>query len=99
MNASTSPFYPLFASLDVNAKVHEGKAGEMLWDRCITLGIEVRKKLREFCHHYERTGKTPEERWFFDPFVPDVVSSSGFEIHRGCGRRPLGEGRDRRHQA
>ena len=38
MNASTSPFYPLFASLDVNAKVHEGKAGEMLWDRCIELG-------------------------------------------------------------
>ena len=27
MNASTSPFYPLFASLDVNAKIHEGKAG------------------------------------------------------------------------
>ena len=49
MNASTSPFYPLFASLDVNAKVHEGKAGEMLWDRCIELGIEARKKFREFC--------------------------------------------------
>ena len=48
MNASTSPFYPLFASLDVNAKIHEGKAGEMLWDRCIELGIEARKKLREF---------------------------------------------------
>ena len=43
MNASTSPFYPLFASLDVNAKVHEGKAGEMLWDRCIELAIEARR--------------------------------------------------------
>jgi arginine/lysine/ornithine decarboxylase len=29
MNASTSPFYPLVASIEVNAKVHEGKAGEM----------------------------------------------------------------------
>jgi ornithine decarboxylase len=74
MNASTSPFYPLFASLDVNAKVHEGKAGEMLWDRCIELGIEVRKKFREFCHYYEKTGRTTEEKWFFDPFVPDVVT-------------------------
>jgi ornithine decarboxylase len=73
-NVSTSPFYPLFASLDVNAKMHEGKAGEMLWDRCIALGIEARKKLREFCHHYERTGATAQEKWFFDPFVPDVVS-------------------------
>ena len=58
MNASTSPFYPLFASLDVNAKVHEGKAGEMLWDRCIELGIEARKKLREFGRFYASTGRS-----------------------------------------
>ena len=77
MHASTSPFYPLFASLDVNAKVHEGKAGEMLWDRCIELGIEARKKFREFAGHYESTGPTAEEKWFFDPFVPDVVTIRG----------------------
>jgi len=74
MTASTSPFYPLFASLDVNAKMHEGKAGEMMWDRCIGLGIEARKKFRQFVHHYAATGKTPAEQWFFDPFVPDVVT-------------------------
>jgi arginine/lysine/ornithine decarboxylase len=73
-HASTSPFYPLFASLDVNAKIHEGKGGEMLWDRCIALGIETRKKLREFGQHYTRSGRGPEEQWFFDPFVPDRVS-------------------------
>jgi ornithine decarboxylase len=77
MNASTSPFYPLFASLDVNAKIHEGKAGEVLWDRCIELGIEARKKLREFCHHYAKTGRSDDEKWFFDPFVPDVVTVEG----------------------
>jgi ornithine decarboxylase len=74
MNASTSPFYPLFASLDVNAKIHEGKAGEMLWDRCIELGIEARKKFREYFHYFARTGRGAEEKWFFDPFVPDVVT-------------------------
>jgi ornithine decarboxylase len=77
MNASTSPFYPLFASLDVNAKVHEGKAGEVLWDRCIALGIEARKKLREFCHYYAKSGRSDDEKWFFDPFVPDVVTVEG----------------------
>jgi len=77
MHASTSPFYPLFAALDVNAKVHEGKAGEMLWDRCIALGIEARKKLREFGRHYAKTGRGVEEKWFFDPFVPDVVTIKG----------------------
>ena len=58
MHASTSPFYPLFASLDVNAKVHEGKAGEMLWDRCIELGIDTRKKLRSFGHYYAKIGRS-----------------------------------------
>jgi ornithine decarboxylase len=77
INASTSPFYPLFASLDVNAKIHEGKAGEVLWDRCIELGIETRKKLRQFGRYYARGGKTAEERWFFDPFVPDLVTVRG----------------------
>ncbi|MCG2593356.1 ornithine decarboxylase [Ramlibacter sp. XY19] len=77
INASTSPFYPLFASLDVNAKVHEGKAGEMLWDRCIEIGIETRKKLREFGRHFQQAGATEREKWFFDPFVPDVVNIRG----------------------
>jgi arginine/lysine/ornithine decarboxylase len=77
MHASTSPFYPLFASLDVNAKVHEGKAGEVLWDRCIELGIEARKKFREFGGFYASTGRTEQERWFFDPFVPDLVTIRG----------------------
>lgn len=27
LHASTSPFYPLFAALDVNAKIHEGRVG------------------------------------------------------------------------
>jgi ornithine decarboxylase len=74
IHASTSPFYPLFASLDVNAKIQEGKAGEMLWDECIALGIEARKKVRELVHYYATTGKSTDERWFFDPFVPVVVT-------------------------
>ena len=80
IHASTSPFYPLFASLDVNAKVHEGKAGEVLWDRCTELGIETRKKFREFCHYYAQTGRCEEERWFFDPFVPDLVTIRGSSL-------------------
>ncbi len=58
----------------MNAKIHDGKAGEVLWDRCIELGIETRKKFREFCHYYAQTGGCDEEKWFFDPFVPDVVT-------------------------
>ncbi len=80
LHASTSPFYPLFASLDVNAKIHEGKSGEMLWDKCIDLGIETRKKFREIAQHFQEVGKTELEKWFFDPFVPDVVTIKNSEF-------------------
>src|SRR5580704_14986367 len=42
-HASTSPFYPLFASLDVGAQMMKGRSGEVLWDDTIRLGIELRK--------------------------------------------------------
>ncbi|MCL7707634.1 ornithine decarboxylase, partial [Enterobacter kobei] len=39
MHASTSPFYPLFAALDINARMHEGNAGRRMWMRCVEQGI------------------------------------------------------------
>lgn len=72
-HSSTSPFYPLFASLDVGAQMMRGRSGEVLWDDTIRLGIEMRKKIRALRHEYEATESDPARRWFFDPFVPDVV--------------------------
>jgi ornithine decarboxylase len=72
-HSSTSPFYPLFASLDVGAQMMRGRSGEVLWDDTIRLGIEMRKKIRALRHEYESTESDPARRWFFDPFVPDVV--------------------------
>jgi len=31
LHASTSPFYPLFASLDVGAQMMKGRSGEVLY--------------------------------------------------------------------
>ena len=72
--ASTSPFYPLFASLDVGAQMMKGRSGEVLWDDTIRLGIELRKKLRAVRREFEEKEKDPARRWFFDPFVPDRVA-------------------------
>jgi ornithine decarboxylase/arginine decarboxylase len=73
LHASTSPFYPLFASLDVGAQMMKGRSGEVLWDDTIRLGIELRKKLRAIRNEFEEKEKDPGRRWFFDPFVPDRV--------------------------
>jgi ornithine decarboxylase len=72
-HASTSPFYPLFASLDVGAQMMKGRSGEVLWDDTIRLGIELRKKLRAVRAEFERREQDPARHWFFDPFVPDRV--------------------------
>jgi ornithine decarboxylase len=72
-HASTSPFYPLFASLDVGAQMMKGRSGEVLWDDTIRLGIELRKKIRALRHDFEDKETRPERRWFFEPFVPDRV--------------------------
>ena len=73
-HASTSPFYPLFASLDVGAQMMKGRSGEVLWDDTIRLGIELRKKIRAVRREFEEKETRPERRWFFEPFVPDRVA-------------------------
>lgn len=60
MHASTSPFYPLFASLDVNQAIHADGAGERMWDECVRTGIAARKAILERCR-------------FIRPFVPETV--------------------------
>ena len=76
LHASTSPFYPLFASLDVGAQMMKGRSGEVLWDDTVRLGIEVRKKIRLAAREYGENEADPARRWFFEPFVPRFVQPS-----------------------
>ena len=66
MHASTSPFYPLFASLDVNAKMHEGELGKQLWRECIEVGIDARKSVLRSCKYLR-------------PLVPPIVHGKKWE--------------------
>jgi ornithine decarboxylase len=79
LHASTSPFYPLFASLDVGAQMMKGKSGEVLWDDTIRLGIELRKKLRAIRREFEEREKDEGRRWFFEAFVPDSIGNTRWE--------------------
>lgn len=68
LHASTSPFYPLFAALDVNAKIHKGESGRRLWAECVELGIEARKAIIANCH-------------MIKPFIPPVVAGRPWQDH------------------
>ena len=74
LHCSTSPFYPLFASLDVDARMHKGRNGLVLWDDAIRVGIETRKKIRALGKQFKAASRDERTAWFFDPFVPDVVT-------------------------
>ena len=95
-HASTSPFYPLFASLDVGAQMMKGRSGEVLWDDTIRLGIELRKKLRAVRAEFERREQDPARRWFFDPFVPDRRAAARCRARRRRARSAVGKRRHRR---
>ena len=79
MHASTSPFYPLFASLDVGAQMMKGRQGEVLWDDTIRLGIELRKKLRADRARIRRNRSRPR---------PTVVLRPVRARHGRAQRRP-----------
>ena len=66
LHASTSPFYPLFAALDVNAKIHQGQAGRKMWQDCVILGIEARKAILSRCQ-------------MIRPFLPETVGGQRWE--------------------
>jgi ornithine decarboxylase len=68
LHASTSPFYPLFAALDVNAKIHEGEIGRRLWAECVAVGIEARKAIIANCK-------------MIKPFIPPMVAGRPWQDH------------------
>lgn len=66
MHASTSPLYQLFASLDVNAKMHDGEAGKKMWVEAVKTVIDARKKILKHCKYIR-------------PLVPPVVYGKKWE--------------------
>jgi ornithine decarboxylase len=96
LHCSTSPFYPLFASLDVDARMHKGRNGLVLWDDTIRVGIETRKKIRALAKQTQgRDGTDERTAWFFDPFVPDVVTLKDSKFSPPLLRTPWEEIRPR----
>ncbi|MEG9498977.1 ornithine decarboxylase SpeF [Mannheimia indoligenes] len=66
LHASTSPFYPLFATLDVNAKIQGSAAGRRLWLDCVKNGIEARKLVLNSCE-------------LIKPFIPPYVNGKKWQ--------------------
>jgi len=73
MHGTTSPFYPLIASLDVAAAMMDEPAGPTLMDETIQDAITFRKAMSSVAH---RLRVEDSDSWFFRLFQPEQVTDS-----------------------
>ena len=66
LHASTSPFYPLFAALDVIANIQGSEAGRRLWHECVIVGSEARKLVLNHCE-------------LIRPFIPTTIKGKKWQ--------------------
>ncbi len=73
MHGTTSPFYPLIASLDVAAAMMDEPAGPTLMDETIGDAISFRQAMSSIAHRL-RTESENGEAWFFGVYQPERVT-------------------------
>ena len=78
MHGTTSPFYPLIASLDVAAAMMDEPAGPTLMDETIQDAITFRKAMSSVAHRLRAADE--EGGWFFRLFQPEQVTDSATGI-------------------
>lgn len=72
MHGTTSPFYPLIASLDVAAAMMDEPAGQTLMEETISDAVSFRKAMSSVAHRLRRTASNGDG-WFFRLYQPDLV--------------------------
>ncbi|GAA4636852.1 Orn/Lys/Arg decarboxylase N-terminal domain-containing protein [Actinoallomurus vinaceus] len=72
MHASTSPLYPMIASLDVAAAMMDGPSGSFLTGEAIIEAIRFRQAMVRLAHRIREDGTRPD--WFFGVWQPPQVT-------------------------
>ncbi len=70
MHGTTSPFYPMIASLDVAAAMMDEPAGPTLMNETIEDAINFRKAMSSIAHRLRQA----EDGWFFKLYQPEQVT-------------------------
>ncbi|HQA81606.1 MAG TPA: arginine decarboxylase, partial [Methanoregulaceae archaeon] len=92
MHSSTSPLYPIMASLDVSSKMMEGAAGRVLTTESIEDAIRFRRTMGRI--HREVCGSNASKDWWFAIWQPDTVTEPGTKKKMPFHEAPLGLLRD-----
>lgn len=91
LHGSTSPFYPLLMSLEVNAAIHANGNGKHFWSAAVSVAMNFRLQVAQYCrvirpYYGDRTLPTEQVdsasvlyTQAFQPVRHDVVGSSPIE--------------------
>ncbi|WP_328936409.1 arginine decarboxylase [Streptomyces tauricus] len=72
MHGTTSPSYPMIASLDVATAMMDGPQGQWLVDEAVTEAVRFRQEMVRIGRRIEAAGDRPP--WFFGVWQPDEVT-------------------------
>lgn len=72
MHGTTSPFYPMIASLDVATAMMDGPQGRWLLDEAVTEAVRFRQEMVRIRHRVEEADDRPS--WFFGVWQPETVT-------------------------
>ncbi|MFF9896737.1 Orn/Lys/Arg decarboxylase N-terminal domain-containing protein [Streptomyces longispororuber] len=75
MHGTTSPLYPMIASLDVATAMMDGPQGRCLLDEAVTEAVRFRQEMVRLRRRIEEAGDRPP--WFFGVWQPDTVTDPG----------------------
>lgn len=73
MHASTSPFYPMFASIDISSKMMSGASGRRIVDNAIGEAVEFRKTMVSIPNNLNKGAD-----WWFNVWQPDMIDGVPF---------------------
>ena len=81
MHGTTSPFYPMIASIDVATAMMDDPAGQTLMTETIQDAINFRKAMASVAHRLK--AESNGNAWFFGMFQPDSVTDpADGEVYR-----------------
>ncbi|UXY24082.1 arginine decarboxylase [Streptomyces cynarae] len=72
MHGTTSPLYPMIASLDVATAMMDGPQGRWLVDEAVTEAVRFRQEMVRIGRRIEAAGDRPP--WFFGVWQPETVT-------------------------
>jgi len=74
MHSSTSPLYPILASLDISSRMMDGAPGKVMTAESVSEAIRFRRTMARIRKEIEKSRGTTGKDWWFSIWQPETVT-------------------------